>query len=287
MASVDIIVPAERGMEHETLQALMAMQRDAIAAKHVVRFFPTGTGNGVIHWSRNQMIASALYGYPANPPADYFFLCDDDMIGKPGDLTRLLSYKPQKRIITGIATKRIDPPVPNIRMWNAELERHDERQLWDFDSNKLFEIDAVGAAYMLVPRLLFEELAEAYLSCFFERQEDERKYPNLDSFEIDGYWDKKSVARRKRFESAVEDRKYLHASCYWFEFKQNFVDGQASEWGEDIAFCWKAKQLGYKIFADPQVTPGHLGLFDFGVKDYRQLHDAAIEAGTLKKIAVA
>lgn len=283
MASVDIIVPAARGMEHETLQSIQAMARDAIANKHSVRIMPTGTGNRVVHWSRNTMIALALYGHPANPPADYFWLVDDDMVGKPGDLTRLLSYKAQKRIVTGIATKRIDPPVPNIRMWNAATEQHDERQLWDFDSNKLFEVDAVGAAYMLVPRILFEEMAEAYLKCFFERQEDKRKFPRCD--DVDAFWDKKEAARRKRFDGAVDAGKYIHASCYWFEFKQNFVDGQAYEWGEDIAFCWKARQLGYKIFADPQVTPEHMGMYGYGVKDYRQYVDTAFEAGTLKQIA--
>lgn len=283
MASVDIIVPAARGMEHETLQSIQAMARDAIANKHSIRIMPTGTGNRVVHWSRNAMIALALYGHPANPPADYFWLVDDDMVGKPGDLTRLLSYKAQKRIVTGIATKRIDPPVPNIRMWNAATEQHDERQLWDFDSNKLFEVDAVGAAYMLVPRILFEEMAEAYLKCWFERQEDKRKFPRCD--EVDAFWDKKEAARRKRFDGAVDAGKYIHASCYWFEFKQNFVDGQAYEWGEDIAFCWKARQLGYKIFADPQVTPEHMGMYGYGVKDYRQYVDTAFEAGTLKQIA--
>src|SRR5579864_5401958 len=135
MASVDIIIPAERGMEYETLNAVQAMARHAIEAKHSVRIMPTGTGNGIIHLSRNVMIALALYGFPANPPADYFFLCDDDMVNKPGDLTRLLSYKAQKKIITGIATKRKDPPLPTIRTWNEKAQKYDEIQKWDFDSN--------------------------------------------------------------------------------------------------------------------------------------------------------
>lgn len=29
--------------------------------------------------------------------------------------------------------------------------------------------------------------------------------------------------------------------------------------GEDLSFCWRAKQCGYKIVADPQIQCGHVG----------------------------
>lgn len=29
--------------------------------------------------------------------------------------------------------------------------------------------------------------------------------------------------------------------------------------GEDVAFCWRARQCGYKIFCDPQLICGHVG----------------------------
>ena len=29
--------------------------------------------------------------------------------------------------------------------------------------------------------------------------------------------------------------------------------------GEDLAFCWRARQLGYKIWCDPKITLGHVG----------------------------
>ena len=29
--------------------------------------------------------------------------------------------------------------------------------------------------------------------------------------------------------------------------------------GEDIAFCWRARQCGYKILADPSISLGHVG----------------------------
>ena len=29
--------------------------------------------------------------------------------------------------------------------------------------------------------------------------------------------------------------------------------------GEDVAFCWRARQCGYKIWCDPEVLCGHVG----------------------------
>ena len=31
------------------------------------------------------------------------------------------------------------------------------------------------------------------------------------------------------------------------------------EMGEDLAFCWRARQCGYKIIADPSIPLGHMG----------------------------
>ena len=37
--------------------------------------------------------------------------------------------------------------------------------------------------------------------------------------------------------------------------------------GEDIAFCWRARQCGYKILADPSIGLGHVG-FNIFTKDF-------------------
>ena len=77
--------------------------------------------------------------------------------------------------------------------------------------------------------------------------------------------------------------------CYWSEFKEIpeglfevggcgfgcvlmktdvFMDVQGkfgtmfapiANNGEDIAFCWRARQCGYKVFCDPSVLCGHVG----------------------------
>jgi len=37
---------------------------------------------------------------------------------------------------------------------------------------------------------------------------------------------------------------------------------------EDFSFCQRAIELGYKIYADPSISLGHLGFYPFTLKDY-------------------
>ena len=92
--------------------------------------------------------------------------------------------------------------------------------------------------------------------------------------------------------------------CYWSEFKQIpekpfevggcgfgcvlmkpdvFIDVQGrfgnmfapiANNGEDIAFCWRARQCGYKIFCDPSINPGHVGYSTIDRKFYEALQGA-------------
>jgi hypothetical protein len=291
MAVVDIVIPTQRGIEHETNSNLSLMIRDTQCfcgtheawkcpkGRHSVRLLPVTSGT-VVHWARNQAITMALYGQvdDGRPPAEFLFLMDDDMLCQPWHLNRLLSYR--KDIVTGIATVRRDPPRPNIRMWDAEKEHFITPVEWDWDTNKLIEIDAVGAAYLLVKRSVLEEMAAAYLNCHFERLVDKRKFPNCQ--EIDAYWNKKAERRRARFEAATsEGGDWKEADGQWFQFLDNIADSQATELGEDISFCWKAKMLGFRIFADPQVLPGHIGKYAYSIIDYRDWVESGKDCGAL------
>ena len=67
-----------------------------------------------------------------------------------------------------------------------------------------------------------------------------------------------------------------HGDGFWFEFLRG-PHGQ--EWGEDLSFCWKARRLGYQMFVDTAVTPGHVGEYPYGVADYLQYQEAVLAAG--------
>lgn len=54
----------------------------------------------------------------------------------------------------------------------------------------------------------------------------------------------------------------------WFEPMKGF--------GEDLAFCWRARQCGYDIFLDPSVRCGHVGHMIITEEFYRA-HQKALE----------
>lgn len=301
MAIVDIIVPTYKGIAAEAYSSLTVMLQQTNCAcrnaqgapkhmpwkcdagKHSVRMMPPIMGGSVVHWTRNQSVAQALFGQPEDgrPPADYFLLMDDDMTSEPHFLKQLLSYK--KDIVCGICTIRRDPPRPNIRYWNEEKAVFYDPVEWDWDSQKLMQIDAAGAAYMLVKRGVFERMGDAYLNCEFELAEDMRKLTSEDGKgELISYWEKKAERRRLRFQTALEQKNWQMADLWWFTFEKNVVNHQMGELGEDLSFCWKAKKLGYQIWADPQVLPGHLGNYSYSIKDHREFVEAAKANGSYK-----
>ncbi len=289
MAVIDIVIPTYRGMVTEALGPFVAMIQKANCycrdrksgnpahlawectnGKHSIRNMPPTYNSSVIHWARNQAIAQALYGQPKDgrPPCDYLFLMDDDMMCEPDYLLRLASYKLD--VVTGICTIRRDPPRPNIRSWDEANGCFHDIVEWDWDSQKLFEIGGVGAAFMLIKRGVFERLGQAYLNCELEIAEDLRK-TTAGKDEILAYWAKKSELRHTRFENALKDGKWGEADCWWFSFLNNIVDNQLGEAGEDMSFSWKMRYFGYKIMADPQILPGHLGLYGYSIRDHKDL----------------
>lgn len=256
---------------------------DCKAGKHSQFLVPSIQGNSIIHWSRNAMIAKAMLGpQPASrPKAEYYLLMDDDMVVEPHWLKRMLSYK--EDIVTGISTTKRDPPRPNIFNWIPERRKYEAPFSWDWKSEKLFEVDAVGTAFMLVKAVVLERMGQAYLDCTFERQEDARKYPGNEE-SITAYWDKKSALRTDKFNKAMDEGRDQDANCWWFQFFDNTFDEQLGEFGEDVGFCWKAQQLGFKILADPQINPGHLGPYAYSIKDYSEWAEMMKDTEQVKQL---
>ena len=46
--------------------------------------------------------------------------------------------------------------------------------------------------------------------------------------------------------------------------------------GEDVAFCWRARDCGFKIICDPSVICGHVGYSVFDDKFYRVFNGGAV-----------
>lgn len=49
--------------------------------------------------------------------------------------------------------------------------------------------------------------------------------------------------------------------------------------GEDVSFCWLARDCGYKIMCDPEITPGHVGYAVMNGVYWRQNREGANDEG--------
>lgn len=169
----------------------------------------------------------------ARPDFDYVLFCDDDIIPAKDSLDRLLSHG--QDIVAGLCTKRTDPPEPNMRQWVEERQNYGTLLRWP-DHGKLIQVDAVGTGLMLISRKVVEEMAVAF-------------HPDLVNDDQD----------------LVLPENAHRPNGWWFKFLEN---AQGGEWGEDISFCWKAQKMGYKIYVDTAVCPGHCGDYFYGIEDF-------------------
>ena len=108
---------------------------------------------------------------------------------------------------------------------------------------------------------IYHARRKGYASCIFKSIEIDKKverfdsYPN-DTFEIDG-----CGFGCVLIETAIlEDVNRNRGTCFT----------PLPAYGEDIAFCKRAKELGHKIFCEPSVVCGHIGHIAIYPDDHEQ-----------------
>lgn len=249
--TVVLMMPTYRAPEPQTsdsLRALVVKSRENGA----IVYSGAPIQASVVHWSRNRLITEQLL---SGKPWTHALLSDDDMVPGPDDLTKLLSHK--KDIIGGLCTRRNDPPIPTIRHFDSETEVFE--QIWEWPLNQTFEVGGVGTGFLLVSRHAFEQVAQAYFDCLWER----------DSYGVSEDW--VATQRERRLKHFDETK-----TAFWFRFLPSKT--MAIEMGEDMSFCLIArKYCGLSIWCDSSVQPGHIGNYDFGVKDFLPYQKMIIE----------
>jgi len=247
---VALLIPTHKKPENETGNALAKMIPEARKACHIIE--RPCIASSVVHWVRNQLL-SALY--KSKTPFDYVLFMDDDMVPAPQALNVLLGRKVD--VIGAVCTVRQDPPLPNVRYFN---QNEFVFQTADIDRPGLWEVGAVGTGFMLISKKALDAVGEYTLS-----QQYSRKYLGM-SPEI-------ADAREKR-----ERARYANdGNAFWFEFlKHPLGDG---EYGEDISFCFKARECGFTIYADSTEDVGHIGNYAYGRQDYWAYRDEAVQRG--------
>lgn len=249
---VVILCPTYRAPEPQMQDSLAAMVRYTREKDDAMVYGGPPLSASVVHWSRNGLIKEHL---KSGKPWTHVLFIDDDIVVEPDTLEKLLSHK--KDIVAGLCTRRQDPPIPNIRVF--EEETGDFRQIWEWPENQLIEVGAAGTGLMLISQHALEQVAQAYFDCLYEKEVYGLSGARLEELKAE---------RVKKFDEEKD--------CYWFRFLPQIKRG-STEYGEDMSFCLMAKRYcDIPTYADTSVQPGHLGPYDFSIKDFKPFQKQCI-----------
>lgn len=254
---VVILCPTYRAPEPQMQDALAAMVKYTREKGIATVYGGPPLGSSVIHWSRNGLLTEHI---KSGKPWTHALLIDDDMVVEPDYLEKLLSHK--KDIIAGLATRRQDPPIPNIRYFDEPTGKYE--QIWEWPDKQLLEVGAVGTGLMLVSQHAFEQVAQAYFDCLWEKE----------YYGVSDEWVEKHRAERLAY---FDDSKL----CYWFRFLPGLK--APVEMGEDVGFCFMAKRYcDIPSYVDTTVQPGHIGQYAFSIKDFLPYREQMILESKVK-----
>jgi hypothetical protein len=100
----------------------------------------------------------------------------------------------------------------------------DRPELWADPVTKLLEVEAIPAGFTKFSRNCIEKMIEAFPEKYYHASaKDNEFYPLFDSFVVDR-------------------------------------DGIKFKHGEDYSFCYRWLSIGGKIWIDPEIGMGHVGL---------------------------
>lgn len=99
----------------------------------------------------------------------------------------------------------------------------DKPELWANPDTGLLEVEAIPAGFMKISRNCIEKMIEAYPQKYFN-------------------------------DKAVDNEFYALFESFIFE-----KDGYNCKHGEDYSFCYRWRDIGGKIWIDPEIDMGHIG----------------------------
>lgn len=254
---VVILSPTYRNVSAQVRDSLMKMVEYTREKDFAVVYTGTPVSASIIHWARNWLMGEQL---KSGKPWTHALLIDDDMVVEPDALERLLSHK--KDVVAGLCTRRNDPPIPNMRHFDDKEGA--TNTIWEWPEGKLVEVHAVGTGLMLVTKNAFEQVAQAYFDCLWEKD-----FYGLSEERIE-------QLRTVRIAAFDKDK-----TCYWFRCLPT-PKGDI-EMGEDVTFCHLLrKYCGIPIYVDTAVQPGHLGTYPYAIRDFLPYRDDMILRAKIK-----
>jgi len=258
LPTVAILVPSYGSPKPSCMVAWEQMIAQARKVANIIQ--PRLFGHSIIHWVRNEMVARL---YQENSPFTHVLFIDDDIEPDPDALVRLLSHG--KDIVGALCTRRADPPIPTLRIFDEKSGDFVQRFQWK--QGELIEVDALGTGMILISKKALDAIADLYLNGGYEAylttwiaEQGGIPHPPDEAWNTSGL-----QALRKRQFSDTKDTRWLKNGM-WFQTLPA-VNG-CGEYGEDISFCLKARLAGIPVYCDTNVTPLHHGDYGYGIADF-------------------
>lgn len=151
---ISIIIPSRGQCNIAFAIALRSLQIPAYSQMEIK--YITGC---FIDMMRNQLVDSTHQ--------DLLLFLDDDILPSPQALIKLI--EDDKDITTGIYYSKQQPNFPQIYKTNKEDDKLMD-SMWEFPKDKLFEVDACGAGFMLVKKKVFEKIGLPYFKYIVDEE---------------------------------------------------------------------------------------------------------------------
>lgn len=119
---------------------------------------------GYIRMQSGPRIAAARNGivdlFLERSPAKYLLMVDSDMAFMPEAVELLLAHADDDRVVGGLCFSGTDSEIkPTLYEFYADENDHfASRPIWNYPTDALVEVDATGAAFLLIPRVLLEKM---------------------------------------------------------------------------------------------------------------------------------
>lgn len=244
---VDLIVPSYRHINSNCFQALVGMVNYSREHGHDAVFSEI-YNNGYPHWARNDGLARI------RPDCEAVLFCDDDMVPETDALVRLIDD--DQPIVSGLCTSRGFPVKLCISAYDEKEDLFHHIEHVDEGALMIGKLGA-GAAFMLVRREVIEAVTVQWLGAHDWLADNKAMFDRMNVSKFRRGEERERIAKlRAEFRDSGEPRSVPTVF--------NLHDHESGrQMGEDVGFCRRCLQLGYKVAVDTTVQVGHVGDFPF------------------------
>ncbi len=256
---IDLVVPSYRGMKADCFQGLIAMKRKTEAYGHSVEFAEI-LNNGYPHWARNDGLSHI------RPACEAVLFVDDDMAPPADSLVRLIAS--DLPIISGLCVSRGFPVKLCVTAYDERLDTFKAVEYVDEDRVMVGKL-GVGAAFLLVKREVIDAVAAQWLGGYDWLADNREAFDRMRVSDFQREQERQRIAEQ-RAEFVTSGAHQANHKIF------NLHDTPCGyQFGEDIGFCRRAIQCGYKVAVDTTVQIGHIGDFPYhpahlGIKNSRE-----------------